>query len=88
MLEGEPSAQSEVLSPVEQVFIEDISVLCSIQLPSTLASFIQSDLQCILVIHFYCQYVYSLGIEPTTLALQTQCSTTEPQEHPAGDKQS
>ncbi len=32
MLEGEPSAQSEVLSAVEQVFIEDISVLCSIQL--------------------------------------------------------
>ncbi len=49
MLEGEPSAQSEVLSPVEQVFIEDISVLCT---------------------------------------LQTQCSTTEPQEHPAGDEQS
>ncbi len=23
----------------------------------------------------------SLGIEPTTFALQTQCSTTEPQEH-------
>ncbi len=32
MLGGEPSAQSEVLSAVEQVFIEDISVLCSIQL--------------------------------------------------------
>ncbi len=35
-------------------------------------AFIQSDLQCI-----HC----SLGIEPTTFALQTQCSTTEPQEH-------
>ncbi len=32
MLEGDPSAQSEVLSTVEQVFIEDISVLFSIQL--------------------------------------------------------
>ncbi len=32
MLGGEPSAQSEVLSSVEQVFIEDISVLCPIQL--------------------------------------------------------
>ncbi len=32
MLEGEPLAQSEVLSAVEQVFIENISVLCSIQL--------------------------------------------------------
>ncbi len=32
MLEGEPLAQSEVRSAVEQVFIEDIAVLCSIQL--------------------------------------------------------
>ncbi len=43
-------------------------------------AFIQSDLH-----HFrlyiYCQYVCSLGIEPTTFALLTQCSTTEPQEH-------
>ncbi len=29
---------------------------------------------------FFCQYVCSLGIEPTTFALLTQCSTTEPQE--------
>ncbi len=43
-------------------------------------AFIQSDLQCIQAIHLYCQYVYSLGIEPTTFALLTQCSTTEPQE--------
>ncbi len=27
---------------------------------------------------FFCQYVCSLGIEPTTFALLTQCSTTEP----------
>ncbi len=27
------------------------------------------------------QYVCSLEIEPTTFALLTQCSTTEPQEH-------
>ncbi len=32
-------------------------------------------------LYIYCQYVCSLGIEPTTLALLTQCSTTEPQEH-------
>ncbi len=38
MLEGEPSAQSEVLSAVEQVFIENISVLCSIQLSLNLTS--------------------------------------------------
>ncbi len=45
-------------------------------------AFIQSDLQYIQVIHFYfCQYVCPLGIEPTTFALLTQCSTTEPQEH-------
>ncbi len=29
----------------------------------------------------YCKYVCSLGIEPTTFALLTQCSTTGPQEH-------
>ncbi len=44
-------------------------------------AFIQSDLQCIQAIHLYCQYVCSLGIKPTTFALLTQCSTTEPQEH-------
>ncbi len=27
----------------------------------------------------FCQYMCSLGIEPTTFALLTQCSTTEPQ---------
>ncbi len=37
-------------------------------------AFIQSDLQCIQAIHLYCQYVCSLGIDPTTLALLTQCS--------------
>ncbi len=37
-------------------------------------AFIQSNLQCIQVIHLYCQYVCSLGIEPTTFALLTQCS--------------
>ncbi len=29
---------------------------------------------------FFSQYMCSLGIEPTTFALLTQCSTTEPQE--------
>ncbi len=29
-------------------------------------AFIQSDLQCIQAIHFFFQYVCSLGIEPTT----------------------
>ncbi len=29
-------------------------------------TFIQSDLQCIQVIHLFYQYVCSLGIEPTT----------------------
>ncbi len=44
-------------------------------------AFIQSDLPCIQVIHLYCQYVWSLRIKPTTFALLTQCSTTEPQKH-------
>ncbi len=44
-------------------------------------AFIQSDLQFIQVIIFVCQYVCSLGIEPTTFVVLTQCSTTEPQEH-------
>ncbi len=43
-------------------------------------AFIQSDLQYIQVIHFFCQYMCSLGIEPTTFVLITQYSTTEPQE--------
>ena len=29
LLEGEPLPQTEVLSPLEQVFIKDLSVLCS-----------------------------------------------------------
>ncbi len=33
------------------------------------------------VVNFFCLYVCSLGIEPTTFVLPTQCSTTEPQEH-------
>ncbi len=32
-------------------------------------------------LYIFWQYACSLGIEPTTFALQTQCSTTEPQEH-------
>ena len=32
LLEGEPSSQSEVLSALEQVFIKDLSVLCSVHL--------------------------------------------------------
>ncbi len=43
-------------------------------------AFIQSDLQ----VHSGYTFIVSmcsLGIEPTTFALLTQCSTTEPQEH-------
>jgi hypothetical protein len=32
LLEDEPSPQSEVLSALEQVFIKDLSVLCSVHL--------------------------------------------------------
>ncbi len=44
-------------------------------------TFIQSTLQCIQVTCFYSQYMCSLGTAPTTFALLTQRSTTEPQEH-------
>ncbi len=37
-----------------------------------------------LYIFFVSMYVSSLGIEPTTFALLTQCSTTEPLEHGTG----
>ncbi len=42
-------------------------------------TFIQSDLQCIQAIHFSFISMCSLGIEPTTFALPTQCSTAKPQ---------
>ena len=32
LLKGEPSPQSEILSALEQVFIKDLSVLCSVHL--------------------------------------------------------
>ncbi len=57
-----------------------IRSLTSLQLPGTFTfmhladAFIQSNLQCIQVIHLCCQYVYSLGIEPTTFVLLTQRS--------------
>ncbi len=38
--------------------------------------------------NFFCQYVCSLGIEPTTFVLLTQCSSTEPQEHRINSKMS
>ncbi len=44
-------------------------------------AFIQSDLQCIQAIHFFLSVCVFLGIKPTTFALLTQWSTTEPQEH-------
>ncbi len=43
-------------------------------------AFIQSDLQSIQAVHVFIN-MCSLGIEPTTFALLTQYSTTEPQEH-------
>ncbi len=33
-------------------------------------------------LYIFCPYACSLGIEPTTFALLTQCFTTEPQEQP------
>ncbi len=37
-------------------------------------AFIQSDLQSAFRLYIFCQYMCSLGIEPTTFALLTQCS--------------
>ncbi len=49
-------------------------------------AFIQSDLQCIQAIHFIYFFI-SMCVpwesNPQPFALLTQCSTTEPQEHPA-----
>ncbi len=54
-------------------------------------AFIQSDLQCIRAIIFFCQYVcFPWELNPQPFALLTQCSTTEPQEQIDGmfdDKQ-
>ncbi len=44
-------------------------------------TFIQSVSYSAFRLYMYCQYVCSLGIEPMTFALLTQCSTTESQEH-------
>ncbi len=54
--------------------IKDQSIYYYIYIMHLADAFIQSDLQCIQAIHLFCQYVYSLGIEPTTFALLTQCS--------------
>ncbi len=53
--------------------------MCDIFIFKHLAhAFIQRDL---FRLYIYYQYMCSLGIEPTTFALLTQCTTTEPQEH-------
>ncbi len=45
-------------------------------------AFIQSDLQCIQVIHFFfISTCVPWELNPQPFALLTQCSTTEPQEH-------
>ncbi len=45
-------------------------------------AFIQSDLQCIQDIHFFISMCVPWELNPWPFALLTQCSTTEPQEHP------
>ncbi len=44
-------------------------------------AFIQSDLQCIQVIHVFISTCVSWESNPQPFALLTQCFTTEPQEH-------
>ncbi len=79
------SQQKEAMQMSNQLWAMRQNALCSRCHSFTFMhladAFIQSDLQCIQAIHLYCQYMCSLGIEPTTFALLTQCSTTEPQEH-------
>ncbi len=43
-------------------------------------AFIQSELQCIKVIHFFLSLCVPWELNPRPFALLTQCSTTEPQE--------
>ncbi len=44
-------------------------------------AFIQSDSQCIQVIHYFVCMCVPWELTPQHFALLTQCSTTEPQEH-------
>ncbi len=44
-------------------------------------AFIQSELQCIQVIHFFVTMCVPWELNPQHFALLMQCSTTEPQEH-------
>ncbi len=61
------------------LYVHFISPLvCCISFMHLADAFIQSDLQCIQAIHFFCQYVCSLGIEPTTFCA---ADSTVPQEH-------
>ncbi len=44
-------------------------------------AFIQSDLQCIQAIHFFISTCVPWEMNPQSIVLLTQCSTTEPQEY-------
>ncbi len=44
-------------------------------------AFIQSDLQCIQVIHYFIGICVLWELNPRPFVLLTQCSTTDPQEH-------
>ncbi len=80
--DGKMMNSYSILVAFTVVFLQSVFTSCSNFYLSTFTftfmhladAFIQSDLQCIQAIHLYCQYVCSLGIEPTTIALLTQCS--------------
>ncbi len=72
-----------IYSTVPEQFSPNIGVcaVCNGCMPVHLHyAFIQSDLQCIQAIHFFISMCAPWELNPQPFALQTQCSTTEPQE--------
>ncbi len=58
-----------------------MDIVCTFTFIHLADAFIQSDLQCIQVIHFFVSTCVPWELNPQPFALLTQCSTTEPQEH-------
>ncbi len=71
-------AKVDVASYIIQLYIKMYYIKSTFTFMHLADAFIQSDL---FRLYIFCQYMCSLGIEPTTFVLLTQCSTTEPQEH-------
>ena len=79
LLEGEPSPQSEVLSTLEQVFIKDLSVLCSVHLSLDPAMFPPDVTLCIQAKEFNLQFIrlvdfVSHGLRVIRCLLENSCA--------------